>query len=125
MKNGSRALIGGDSFPFDLVARKLKAMADPSRLSMLHSLCEGEKSVSELVGETGLAQANVSKHLRILRDEGLVLSRRRHRNIFYRLSNEVAEEICLIICRSIQERAAGENRLLRTYLGRKRVRKAG
>ena len=114
-----------DSFPLELVARRLKAMADVSRLSMLQSLCEGEKSVSTLVAETGLAQANVSKHLRILKEEGFVLSRRNHRNIFYRLSSELAEEICTILCRSMQERAAGESRLLQNYLGRKRVRKAG
>jgi len=114
-----------DSFPLELVARRLKAMADVSRLSMLQSLCEGEKNVSKLVEVTGLGQANVSKHLRILKEEGFVLSRKNHRYTLYRLSSELAEEICTIICRSIQERAAGESRLLQNYLGRKRVRKAG
>lgn len=114
-----------DSFPLELVARRLKAMADVSRLLMLQSLCEGEKSVSTLVTETGLAQANVSKHLRILREEGFVLSRRNHRNIYYRLSSELADEICTILCKSMQERSAGESRSLQKFLERKRVRKAG
>jgi DNA-binding transcriptional ArsR family regulator len=114
-----------DLFPLELVARRLKAMADRSRLSMLQSLCEHEKTVSELVEETGLGQANVSKHLRVLREEGLVLSRRRRRNMVYQLSDGLAEEICVIICRSIQERAAGETRMVRKYLEQRRARKAG
>jgi DNA-binding transcriptional ArsR family regulator len=125
MNKEEGAVLERDSFPLELVARRLKAMADVSRLSMLQSLCEGEKSVSTLVTETGLAQANVSKHLRILREEGFVLSRRNHRNIYYRLSSELADEICTILCKSMQERSAGESRSLQKFLERKRVRKAG
>ena len=111
--------------PFELVARRLKALADASRLSVLRQLCAGEKCVTELVEETGLGQANVSKHLRILSGEGFVLARRNRRNVFYRLSNGMSEEICAIICRSIQEKATGEKRALARYLNRKPARKAG
>lgn len=114
-----------DAMPFELVARRLKALADASRLTVLGRLCDGEKCVMELVGETGLGQANVSKHLRILLAEGFVLARRDRRNVFYRLSNGMSEEICTIICKSIQEQATDERRVLARYLKRKPARKAG
>lgn len=113
------------SVPFELMARRLKALADASRLAVLQRLCAGEKCVTELVEETGLGQANVSKHLRILLGEGFVLARRDRRNVFYRLSNGMSEEICTIICRSIREKAADEGRALARYLHRKPARKAG
>lgn len=110
-----------DTVPLELVARRLKALADASRLHVLQSLCSGERSVTELVEDTGLAQANVSKHLRILRDEGFVLARRNHRNVLYRLSGTLSEEICTIMCRSMKEKAAGESRTLERYLDRRRA----
>lgn len=113
------------TMPFELMARRLKALADPSRLAVLRLLCGGERCVNEIVDGTGLGQANVSKHLRILLGEGFVLARRERRNVFYRLSNGMSEEICAIICRSIRERASGEARALARYPGRKRARKAG
>ncbi len=114
-----------ESLPFDLVARRLKALADASRLAVLRRLCAGEKCVTELVEETGFGQANVSKHLRILLGEGFVLARRDRRKVFYRLPNGMSEEICAIICRSIREKAASEKRMLARYLKRKPARKAG
>jgi DNA-binding transcriptional ArsR family regulator len=114
-----------DSVPLELVARRLKALADASRLRVLQSLCDGEKSVTALVEETELGQANVSKHLRILKDEGFVLSRRNLRNVIYRLSDTLSEEICTIMCRSMKKKAVGESRTLERYLDRKRVGRAG
>lgn len=114
-----------DSFPLELVARRLRALADPSRLAVLQDLCGGERCVTELVERTGIGQTNVSKHLRMLRDEGFVLARRERRNVFYRVSDTVPEEICTLICKSMKKKAAGESRLLERYLDRKRARKAG
>jgi DNA-binding transcriptional ArsR family regulator len=125
MKGDARMTVDSGSVPFELMARRLKALADASRLSVLRRLCGGEKCVTELVEETGLAQANLSKHLRILLGEGFVLARKDRRNVFYRLSNGVSEEICEIICESIHAQAAQERRTLARYLRRSAARKAG
>lgn len=114
-----------DSFTIELIVRRLKALADASRLSVIHCLCDGERSVTELVERTGLGQANVSKHLRILKEEGFVLARRSRRNILYRVSDSLPEEICMIVCKSMKERAAGDRQLLERYMDRKRTRKIG
>jgi ArsR family transcriptional regulator len=104
-----------DASVLELVARRLKAMGDASRLSVLRSLCDGELSVTELVGETGLAQANVSKHLRVLRDEGLVSSRRDRRNVRYRLRSTLPEDVCDMICATMERKtSAGRARPGRT-----------
>jgi DNA-binding transcriptional ArsR family regulator len=120
MKKGARVRGQEDAFPFELVARRLKALADCSRLSVLQNLCGGEKSVTELVAGTGLGQTNVSKHLRILKTEGFVCARRDGRNVRYRVSGSLHEEICRLVCLSTKKTAANDRRLVERYLDRKR-----
>lgn len=100
---------------YQLISRRLKALADPSRLAILHTLCEGERNVSDLVELTGLSQANVSKHLRILREEGLVSNRREEKKIFYGLASELPKEVCILVCHSLEERANKEIQTLEGY----------
>jgi len=102
-------------FPFELISRRLKALADPSRLAILHALYGGESNVSELVAKTGFAQANVSKHLRVLREEGLVTSRRRQRNIYYTLADNFTEKVCDLVCHSLEERASIDRKIFERY----------
>ena len=61
------------------------ALAEPSRRRILDLLRGGERSVSELVARVGLSQPGVSKHLRVLREAGLVDVRREGRTRWYRL----------------------------------------
>ena len=100
---------------FALIARRMKAMADPTRLRILHCLCGGERNVTELVGETQLSQANVSKHLRVLSAEGLVDRRRNHRNIYYSLKDDLPREVCKLVCNSLEGRASEEMDAIRSY----------
>lgn len=104
-----------DSYPYILISRRLKAIADPSRLAILHILSNGEKNVSELVSETGFAQANISKHLRILRGEGLLTFRRKRKNVYYGLASEFPRTICGLVCRSLEEQAGSERAALEHY----------
>ena len=110
--------------PLELIARRLRAMADPSRLAVLHGLCDGEKCVTELMEATRLSQTNLSKHLRILKGENLVVARRNHRHVYYRLSSEAPEEICELVCESIRERTAIDRARIDRYLARRHPRKA-
>lgn len=61
------------------------AVAEPRRRQILDELSAGEKSVGELVGSLGVAQPVVSKHLRVLREVGLVAVRDLGRQRLYRL----------------------------------------
>ena len=104
-----------DIYSFELISRRLKALADPSRLAILHALRVGGRNVSELVAETGLAQANVSKHLRILREEGIVAARRQLRNVYYSLTDTITMDVCDIVCRSLEERARADRQHLERF----------
>lgn len=91
-----------------LVAERFKVMAEPMRLKLLRALMGGEKTVSELVGETGGLQANVSKHLGLLLDAGVVGRRKQGTSSFYRITDETVFELCDLVCGSLQQRLAGE-----------------
>lgn len=69
----------------ELTARMCKALNDPKRLMLLYALGHGDKAVSELCEEFGLSQSNVSQHLGVLRDRGLVEARRDGSYMIYRL----------------------------------------
>jgi ArsR family transcriptional regulator, virulence genes transcriptional regulator len=68
----------------------LSAMANPSRLLVLCQLAGGEKSVSELQPLIGLSQSALSQHLAVLREKGLVRTRRAGQQIHYSLSSREA-----------------------------------
>ncbi len=67
------------------MARVLKAVGNPARLKMLHRLGEGDATVGELTEIAGLAQSTVSKHLAVLRSQGIVDDRREGSNVYYQL----------------------------------------
>lgn len=72
----------------DEAAALLKAMGNERRLSILLHLLHGEKSVGEMEELVGLSQSALSQHLAILRQEGLVSTRRQAQSIIYALSGD-------------------------------------
>lgn len=83
-----------------LVARRFRTLGEPGRLRLLQALETGEKNVGELVAETDGNQPNVSKHLQILNDAGLVGRRREGTSILYSISDPMVFKLCELICRS-------------------------
>ena len=69
-------------------ARIFKALAHPARVRLLRRLAEGECCVSEVEKCLGLSQPNVSQHLRILREAGLIRGSRRRTQVCYRISDD-------------------------------------
>ena len=68
-------------------AALLRLISEPTKHAVLTSLRDGERSVSDLVGATGREQSNVSHHLRVLRERGLVRWRQAGRERHYRLAD--------------------------------------
>lgn len=64
------------------------ALADSTRLILLYALAEGPRNVSELTEELGLPQPTISRHLKILRERGLVTATRQGMNVQYALADE-------------------------------------
>ena len=82
----------------------LKAMADPTRLKILHNLQNQERCVSDILDTVGGSQANVSKHLSVLKRAGLVDCRRQGLNVYYRIIDTGVFTICRNICDSLELR---------------------
>ena len=70
-----------------VAALRFRALGDETRLRLLELLTGGERTVGELMDDTGLGQSLVSHHLRTLRDAGLVVTRRDGRWIFYDIAD--------------------------------------
>jgi len=92
----------GKEMLLDEIAEWLKAMADPTRLRILHALQDGEKCVNDVLEGLRCSQANVSKHLAILRKAGLVDCRREGSSVFYRIADPAVYGICGTVCDSLQ-----------------------
>jgi DNA-binding transcriptional ArsR family regulator len=87
------------------VAARFKVLSEPARLQVLDSLRSGPLHVSALMDATGLSQANLSRHLRVLHAEGLVSRRRDGLFVFYEISDRSAMELCDLVCGAVETRA--------------------
>jgi len=74
-------------------ARLLRALSNENRLMLLCLLFEGEKTVGELNASLPLSQSALSQHLAVLRDEGLVKTRRAAQSIYYELASKPAQRV--------------------------------
>ena len=97
----------------ELIAERFKVLAEPARLQILNSLRDRERTVSELVDELGLGQANVSKHLQLLHSQGFVGRRKEGLYVYYRLADEDVFELCDLMCERLMKGAGGRERLRR------------
>ena len=69
----------------DRASRSLKAMSHPLRLKILCTLGDQEVSVQDIVDRVGTSQSNISQHLAILRDKGILSSRKDANRVFYKV----------------------------------------
>jgi DNA-binding transcriptional ArsR family regulator len=88
----------------DAAAALLKAMGNERRLCILLHLAHGEKSVGEMEALVGLSQSALSQHLAILRQEGLVRTRRQAQTIFYALKGDAPMEVLSLMRRLFPSR---------------------
>src|SRR3989338_5591007 len=72
---------------YRLHAETCKVFSNPTRLEILNLLRDKELSVTGLIEKTALSQANISQHLSIMKSKGIVISDRKGKNIYYRLTN--------------------------------------
>ena len=71
----------------DRASRSLKAMSHPLRLKILCTLGDQEISVQDIVERVGTSQSNISQHLAILRDKGILASRKDANRVYYRVGD--------------------------------------
>ena len=88
---------------FEVVATYFGVLAEPTRLKIMHALCLGEKTVGEIVAETGATQTNVSRHLGLMHRHRVVARRKNGTQVIY----SVADPTMIDLCRSVCTRIAG------------------
>lgn len=87
-----------------LVAGRFRILGEPLRIHILQSLQHGEKNVTELVAAVGSTQPNVSKHLRILQEAGIVGRRQEGNSVYCYIADESVFDLCDAVCGSISGR---------------------
>ena len=72
-----------------LEANFCSALSDPTRILMLYALSEGPRNVTELTNELGISQPTASRHLKVLRERGLVQTTRQGTTVTYHLADKI------------------------------------
>jgi DNA-binding transcriptional ArsR family regulator len=82
----------------ELIAARFRALSEPMRLRLLNLLMGGEQTVGQLVAATGSSQANVSKHLSVLREAGMMAIRKEGLSSFCYIADPIVYELCEMMC---------------------------
>lgn len=105
------------------LAERFRALGEPNRLTILSVLRTGERTVTELMDETEMNQANLSKHLRMLHQLGYVGRRKEGLHVYYSLRDQDVFRICDILCSRLERDARDLHGLLEPAARRGSVRK--
>ena len=87
----------------ELIARRFRVLGEPTRIKLLDRLREGEASVNELSEALAGSQQNVSKHLAVLAEVGILGRRKDGNHVYYRIVDEGVFALCEQVCGSLQE----------------------
>jgi ArsR family transcriptional regulator len=96
----------------ELIARRFRALSDPLRVRILDLLRNEELSVSVLAERLDASQQNVSKHLALLTESGILARRKEGNHVYYRIADEVVLALCEQVCGSHQTQLATLNALV-------------
>jgi DNA-binding transcriptional ArsR family regulator len=96
----------------ELIARRFRAIGEPMRIKLLDRLRDGEATVNELSEAIGASQQNVSKHLALLAEAGILGRRKDGNRVYYRIADEGVFKLCEDVCGSIQEQLASLSELV-------------
>lgn len=87
----------------DLIASRFRALSEPVRLRLLNLLMQGESTVGQLVEASGSGQANVSKHLSVLRDAGMIGMRKEGLSTICFISDPIVKDLCEMMCSRLRD----------------------
>lgn len=98
------------------VASYFSLLSEPTRLKVLHAICERERSVGEIVKETGLTQTSVSRQLSALYARGVLTRRKDGSMVFYKVADTTLVELCRTACVRIASQIEERRPLKRALL---------
>ena len=106
----------------ELVATRFRVLGEPIRIRILQELQGGDKNVTQLVEAIGSTQPNISKHLRILQEAGLIGRRQAGTAVYCFIADPSVFDLCDAVCASVQTRLSDAARMA-AELGRGLSRK--
>jgi len=99
---------------FDTVAELFAVLSTPIRLKIIAAVCNGEKNVSELLGEIDTTQPNISQHLSTLYRCGVLAKRREGTQVYYRIQSDRVATLCRAVCTQVAIELEGDSQLDRS-----------
>ena len=96
----------------ELVARRFRVLAEPMRIRLLDRLRESEATVGELSEALPASQQNVSKHLAVLADAGMLGRRKEGNRVYYRVTDESVFALCEQVCGAAQQQVRALQELM-------------
>jgi ArsR family transcriptional regulator len=100
---------------FETQAELFKCMSSPIRIEIIQILRDGPQRVSEIARITSYPQAIISRNLGVLRNGGVVIARRRYRDVIYEIANPKIVEICDLMREVLAAEASRYSKLLKGY----------
>jgi DNA-binding transcriptional ArsR family regulator len=86
---------------FSAVAAYFSVLSEPTRLKIMHAVCNGERTVNDIVAQTGATQTNVSRHLGLMHRQGVLARRRAGTQVLYSVADPTMVELCRTVCNRI------------------------
>jgi DNA-binding transcriptional ArsR family regulator len=96
----------------ELIAQRFRVLGEPLRIRLLDALRDGGLTVGELTAELGGSQQNVSKHLGVLHQAGLVARAKQGTFVRYEIADEWVFELCDLVCGNLRRQVSELDRVL-------------
>jgi DNA-binding transcriptional ArsR family regulator len=97
------------------VAEYFSVLGEPMRLRILNLLKDGEKCVQDLVEATETSQANVSKHLKVMLQAGILTRRTEGTSAYYSVADDLTYDLCTLVCDRLASRIEQQARHFRAF----------
>ena len=97
------------------VAAYFSILSEPMRLKILNLLRDGEKCVQDLVEATATSQANVSKHLKVMMQAGILSRRAEGTAAYYSVTDDLTYELCTLVCDRLATRIEEQAKSIRAF----------
>ena len=86
----------------EMVAARFKLLGEPVRIQILQALHDGPMNVTDITGMIGTTQPNVSKHLKLMQDAGVVGRRQEGNAVYYSITDQTIFKLCDVVCTSLK-----------------------
>ncbi|WP_217914979.1 ArsR/SmtB family transcription factor [Miltoncostaea marina] len=96
----------------ELIAQRFRVIGEPMRIRLLDALRDGPRTVNELTEALGATQQNVSKHVGVLAQAGIVARRRDGNRVRCSIADDTIFELCELVCGGLRRQVAELDELL-------------